>query len=367
VIGEYETPPSPDEFEVSVFGPGFGESVVLHPGDGTWLIVDSCIYLDSRESAPLRYLRALGVDVRTQVVLVAATHWHSDHVRGISQVLEAAEDAEFVCSVALHSREFLALLAAEQTDSFLRSPGLAELSRVFAILRERGQSPRWAIADRALWRDVLFALSPSDTAVDRAIRSFAALAPRSGTSKQRVPAGDGNDFTVAMWARTGEDKVLLGADLEEHGRPNDGWSGVLASRARPSGRASVFKVAHHGSADAYHEGVWSQLLTDPVHAVVAPWVLGRGVLPTDEDMDRICAHSPSAHLTAPPQRLGRARHDPRVERLMRESVRFIREADRSPGHVRLRKSKDDLARWEVQHFGQAFRACRSDEDRRSGR
>ncbi|WP_373507633.1 hypothetical protein [Thiocapsa sp.] len=38
-----QVPPSPDEIEVSILGPGFGECVLIHPGAGRWLIIDSCI------------------------------------------------------------------------------------------------------------------------------------------------------------------------------------------------------------------------------------------------------------------------------------------------------------------------------------
>lgn len=37
------TPPVADELEVSVFGPGVGESVVVHLGHGDWMVVDSCL------------------------------------------------------------------------------------------------------------------------------------------------------------------------------------------------------------------------------------------------------------------------------------------------------------------------------------
>lgn len=36
-------PPKADELEVSVFGPGIGECVVVHAGAGEWMIVDSCV------------------------------------------------------------------------------------------------------------------------------------------------------------------------------------------------------------------------------------------------------------------------------------------------------------------------------------
>ena len=63
-----ETPSARDEIELTLFGPGYGESVVLHIGDGA--VVDSCIDKDGRPSA-LSYLENL--DPAEVVVLVAAT------------------------------------------------------------------------------------------------------------------------------------------------------------------------------------------------------------------------------------------------------------------------------------------------------
>lgn len=61
------SPPERDEIEVSVFGPGYGESILLHIGNNNWLIVDSCLDFPSRESAPLRYLRQIGIDPASSV------------------------------------------------------------------------------------------------------------------------------------------------------------------------------------------------------------------------------------------------------------------------------------------------------------
>ena len=43
-------PPRDDEFELTLLGPGYGESIVMHVGDGAWVLVDSC----GRTDAPVR-------------------------------------------------------------------------------------------------------------------------------------------------------------------------------------------------------------------------------------------------------------------------------------------------------------------------
>jgi len=59
--------PGPDVIEVSIFGPGKGESVLVHLGQGEWIVVDSCVNQRTREVPALTYLDRIGVDVGTQV------------------------------------------------------------------------------------------------------------------------------------------------------------------------------------------------------------------------------------------------------------------------------------------------------------
>lgn len=75
--------PAPDQIEISVFGPGFGECVLVHLGEGHWIIVDSCMNRTVRKPAALAYFDEIGIDPAAAVEAVVATHWHDDHVSGI--------------------------------------------------------------------------------------------------------------------------------------------------------------------------------------------------------------------------------------------------------------------------------------------
>src|SRR5260221_10149936 len=108
------TPPHQNELEVSLFGPGFGECLVVHLGAGEWMVVDSCPNADKSRSIALDYLGQMGVDVAARVKLVVATHWHDDHIQGLGGVLVDAVSARFACSAALRTEEFFALIAADR-------------------------------------------------------------------------------------------------------------------------------------------------------------------------------------------------------------------------------------------------------------
>ena len=104
-------PPNSDEVEITVFGPGYGEAIAIHVGSGRAIIVDSCLDNAGRP-ATIGYLKQLGVDVASQVEAVAASHWHDDHTKGLSTVIDECRSASFCLSSALQKQEFVGLLEA---------------------------------------------------------------------------------------------------------------------------------------------------------------------------------------------------------------------------------------------------------------
>src|SRR5947207_9415173 len=105
-----QSPPATNEIEISLFGPGFGECVVVHLGYNDWIIVDSCRDLASKRPVSLVYLERLGVPVDTAVKRVIATHYHDDHLDGLPEVFGAATSSTFACTAAFQNRDFAELL-----------------------------------------------------------------------------------------------------------------------------------------------------------------------------------------------------------------------------------------------------------------
>src|ERR1700689_5421074 len=96
-------PPEADVIEVSLFGPGYGESCVIHLGSNDWIVVDSCIDRSVGENAVLAYFGRMGLSPESSVRLLVATHAHDDHIGGLSGLVSACPDAPLVCSVAMNS------------------------------------------------------------------------------------------------------------------------------------------------------------------------------------------------------------------------------------------------------------------------
>lgn len=321
-------PAAPDELEVSVFGPGYGEAIALHIGEGKWILVDSCVEPDSEWPAPLNYLHNLKVDVEQAVKLVVATHWHDDHIRGMSTILSQCKSASLVISSALEAAEFLKLVTLYSKQTMVRSSGLDEFTQGFQILEARKQRgvqynpAHLAMANRLLYRDqirvsfktveaAVCALSPSDASLLKVQLAFAQLLPEETERRKRITSPTPNHAAVVLWVEVDQHRILLGSDLERTADPKTGWTVIVDESPVISEKASVFKIPHHGSESAHDERVWPELVSKEPCAVLSPFHKGRTSLPTSADVKRISELTPHAYATAPVRYRQQRRH-PRV-------------------------------------------------------
>jgi hypothetical protein len=308
-----------------VFGPGYGESLLIHTGQNRWMIVDSCKKSSSSPPAAIDWLRQIGVDPSQAVTHVVATHWHDDHVRGLGETLEQCAAATFVCSNALLSNELIALFEDAAQPLQAHSSGVDEIRRVVAELRRRkantstrvaGLGLEFAKANTRLVQEEgppaceVWALSPSSAEIELSLREFAKMLDDSpkNRSKPVVRPAKPNDTAVVLWIKIGERILLLGADLEERrSSPRSspaadcGWTAILGSGGRPKSAAEIFKVAHHGSETGHHDEIWSTLLRPTPLSLMTPFVRGKCRLPNDDDKARILALSGEAYMSAPTQ------------------------------------------------------------------
>jgi hypothetical protein len=364
-VGIDASPPAADEIEVSIFGPGRGEAIVVHVGGGQWITVDSCF--DEREGAhpALEYLERLNVDVATQVKLVVATHAHDDHTAGVGDIFLAAKSAKFVTSAAFTSSEFFAAVAADVSIEDQLVPSVRhEYKTVLDEVRRRGRTGAPHLL-RATEQKVLLsvealgstpgfrviALSPSDEAQNRSIRTIAEGAARED-SRRRLAAPDPNEYTVALWVEVGDIALLLGGDLL-NGPTACGWRRVHETHA-PVNRARLIKVPHHGSEKSHWDPVWNDLLESDVLAVMTPFRLGvERTVPKQRDIDRIVEASGSAFITARPQRPATPREVKATRAMLQSVATNIRERDGSVGQVQARMRMNETT-WRVRLAAPAY-------------
>ena len=353
---DYGPGPAHDEFELVVFGPGYGEAAAIHLTEGVWALVDSCIDPHTNVPAGLSYLDRIGVS-HDSVKIVVATHWHDDHVRGFARTAKACAAAEVQISGAFNSDEGAALLAAfsGRTNNGL-SRGTQELlnaidGRQFyhlhhrSVVHERTTSNGTGVAIRAF--------SPTQAAMTRSVAHFAQFLPQAASLQpiRHVVPARANAEAVVLHVQVGDQSILLGADLEEHA--DYGWSALAADPwVQDRLRASAYKVAHHGSHTGDSEKTWSLLLDVRCTAVATPFKHGNQRLPTEDDKSRLKARAGAVYLSSAASR--RPSVPPQMLKGMSTKIQHLAPANAGFGAVRLRR-KPGQDNWAGQCFGDAVR------------
>lgn len=353
--------PEVGEIEVSIFGPGRGEGIAVHLGNGQWITVDSCVNQRTTRNPLIDYLEEIGVDPAEAVRLVIATHAHDDHTAGIGDLFVAAKGASFVPSSAIASPQFFASIAADEDfEKQLNQSVRSEFRAVFAELDTRPKpSVRYAMEqsvllaideDNEMPAIKVTALSPSHQAIHRA-NSRLAEGAAVADQRKKLAGGDPNEHSIAIWVEVGDIAILLGADLII-GPEGCGWKEVDATH-HPRLTASLFKVPHHGSSNAHYEPTWTKLVGDDAIALLAPYRMGEKSIPRGSDLERIRARATRTFLAANPVAPAASRELKKARATLGSLASNVREIDGVPGHVRARRRSDEEG-WRVETFAPAY-------------
>jgi hypothetical protein len=359
-------PPRSDEVEISVFGPGFGESIVVHLTGGEWIVVDSCLNAQTKEPAALDYLQKIGIDPATAVRFVISSHWHDDHIRGIGKVFEKCESARFVCAHGLEITQFKELIGLYSRYFPVGGSGIREFTKVLSILKARrktdsGFGPDFVSEGTMLYqrdpnaRIFVKVLSPSSAAYLVSLARFSeSLLPKEGQARSAVPYLEPNDLAIVLTVKVEDARFLLGADLEEQGKADLGWQAILDKFAHTDTAHQGFKIPHHGSVTGHHKEVWPKLMNEEAWTVLTPYIKGKKPLPEKTDVERITAYCRYSYITAQRAITRYRPPDSVVQRQLREMGISIFEESSKQGQVRLRKSvSQSNSDWTVEMFGDA--------------
>lgn len=355
--------PGAGELEITLMGPGYGESVVVHLGSNVWLVVDSCLDVGDRVPAPLRYLQSLAVSPE-DVAMVAATHWDQDHVRGIGDLVAACKNATFLCAKAFTSQEeFLAYI--EEISIGGGDRGVSDIRNAFIEVRKSKRVVKAAYPGRVVHRlpnavaasghDIkIYSLSPSDKEHDLFLTEIAQQRPRAGDPFRIASGRKPNLASVVLSIDAGNEVILLGADMETHTDADRGWKAVIREgQTVGRGLGGLLKVPHHGSKSGHEEGMWEQMLKPRPLAVIAPF--GKGKLqsrpPTEADLVRIAQRASHVYLTAPHVSPRLPPRNAAVARGLREQGIATSNLRRPLGLVRFRRAAS--GQWRAETFGPA--------------
>ncbi len=303
----------------------------------------------------------------SSVKCVVATHWHDDHIAGISELFSRAEKAQFWCSAALTAKEWLTLVELHSSNLLPGGSGVTEMRAVMNELERRAGNSRVAAPNFAMQGMPVFsrparegiaaevtAYAPSAPAILAMHKEFALRLQESKSRRSRLPTLAPNDGSVVLSVSVGSVKVLLGADLEERGKGGLGWSAVLEHTGSNQVTHEGYKIPHHGSANGHHPNVWPALMTGDAWAVVTPWRCGANSLPLGSDALRILNESQgNAYITAPPHRAKYRHPDPAVKRTLWEMGVELKKDMGKQGHIRLRRFANPQGEWQLELYGNA--------------
>lgn len=357
--------PAPDEIELSVFGPGDGEAAAIHVGDGSWILVDSCLDAKTNEPASLDYLRSIGVEVGRDVSWLVATHAHDDHVKGLARLVKECRAAKIVVPEASSFEEFLGLSKLDGRLAFYSTRytvyseyrtmmnhlrGNQELTRI--VRAQAGKELPLGASMRGD-RVRIMCLAPSDAAVTMSRRALARLWTVASRSPggQRVASRDPNTFCAAVVLHIGDIALLLGGDVLV-GSANWGWRHIVGSF--PYVRSiDGHKVPHHGSDSAYYATVWNDWLMETCISIVTPF--RSSGIPDDEDIKNMKKHGVELWQTARSGAIKRPRDVIEAEGKLRSVTSGTVElAGGLMGQVRVRWRN---GRVRVEKFGPAFQVA----------
>ena len=277
------------ECETIIFGKGIGESIIIRLSENEWMIIDSCLN-DNKNPAALDYLKSRGADIENDVKLIMISHFHDDHIKGLSQIIEQCKSSLVVISAALNTAEFKEYISALSANG-QEMAKTKEIDKIMNLLPELARSDRirYAKRDCLLFRsstDIeVHALSPCDIDITRSNLDFANSLKTASNFKEIASSAsivNPNHYCVVTRinsSTSSNNEILLGADLEVSGAT--GWEAVCNALNSPKNRKTgLFKLPHHGSQTGFHQRTWDELIKEKPVTVLTTY--SRSNLPRDE-------------------------------------------------------------------------------------
>lgn len=357
----------PNIAEINLLGTGggYGESLVIHLANNKWIVVDSCRDPNSKESLPLKFLNEKGIDLNN-VKLVLCTHWHDDHIRGISELLKECPNAIFSTSKVTDKKKFLQIVGLEhQKKKFSASnSSTKEFQACLEIIKERGDPLKLSEVDKNLYstsfkdQDIkVYSLSPSDYSTRLFDLELSELMSEYTSSNKKIPNQSLNDRSVVLLLELGSHSALLGADLEVKSNQNLGWLDIInnSQTVKTVPVSKYFKIPHHGSANGYHQNIWDELLADnPIGSLTPRHPIPS--LPTGEMIDKYGSLTKELYFTSHPHDSSNPKkRDHKTTKIIEELNPSVQEVRFDFGIITSKLNiMDSNSNWETSTKGKGF-------------
>jgi beta-lactamase superfamily II metal-dependent hydrolase len=344
------------EFTLIGTGAGYGESIVLNIGNNAWIVVDSCIDPFNKKNLPLEYLKTSGVDLSC-VKLIVCTHWHDDHIKGISTLFDECKNSKFCLAVAKDQRKFLQLvkLDYEKAKSFESISSTTELNKCLKIKEERNIPFTHVVQDKILYgtsenslKSEVIALSPSDKIIEEYDYEISELLAKYGASNTKIYHTCPNDKSIVLLVKINDQRILLGSDLEVGSDEQKGWLGIIKNcSSLDDQKATIFKVPHHGSETSYHVRIWDKLIEENAISGLTPW--NRGIkLPRKDMLTKLLSHTNELYITSIKSSNKPKKREKRIAKAIGSFNKTLYEAKFSLGIIKCSILLNEEKRWNIE-------------------
>lgn len=362
--------PADDEIEITTIGPGFknGESVLIHYGEGNWMIIDSC--KANNEVLPLEYLSAINVSL-DNVKTVICSHWHKDHYYGLHDILRNCQKADFkIAKIGNFSNFVQYLLKANEIQTNMAS-GWKEFEKCLDVLERFGQrKPKYIYHDQLIDScdkyDVnLHCLGPSDEAMN----AFDQLLVRidvNNPKEEKLNILEENMTSLSVSLSYNDQTALIGCDAEVNRKNKRALYNCRCdcNEAKISGLCNVIhdsrvfsklipfnfvKIVHHSSVTGYCPKFWEEDVDDKnLIGVTSIFKTNNGEnLPQKDMLQRHQSHCSHHYITC-----NKLENDTSLLTNTNDAVIEIKEND-TPGIVVCRWNPNDKE-WSSYVFGSAI-------------
>ena len=401
--------PTTHTVEITLFGGGggYGESVLIHLGNDKWMVVDCCV--DSTKHAlPLSYLEDIGCGPEN-IINVICTHWHSDHIMGMSEILSKCNPANTIFYTALtkNDNELIAEFIKENMigDSYSYSK---EFLSIMNVLNERHIETVHVSQDKLICNAegcLCYTLSPSDEDVNAYLQTQALNALKVEKSKKqkkelnklnesqiesaedfildlfpdyeddteiiedkivpfrrkRISLASMNDRSVAILLSIGEQNIILGADLENDENDDvSGWGAIMRRNICLKGKkADVYKIPHHGSITGYAPEFIEEYVHKGCLAKMTTWHRGGRILPQEDMLTLYLGLTDRLYITSRPNKPRKIdAPSNNIRNLIEEHTEDAYDIPQKIGFIRSRLNLEEdpsTRKWETQCFGSAYK------------
>ncbi len=302
-----------NNFELVIFGSGYGECILVKLKNDYWAVIDSLLDYN-KEPIAYSYLKKLGLIPEKVIKLIIASHFHDDHIKGMAKLIKKCVNSDFALSASLSTEDFFIIIELKNHDRAPTKSGINELNEIIQTLNSRKKSPIWCLQNKYLHEKYLpsdislEALSPSDkTYINflgdiRKIINSAILTPQSP-----------NNYSVVLKLKIKNLNILLGSDLEITKDDKTGWTAVINSKNFMNEKSQIYKIPHHGSKTADKEEIWNILLNNPI-GIVTAFNRGKKKLPSEDDLKRLNNNCQQLYYTSLPKNKKPNRRDNPAER-----------------------------------------------------